>query len=180
MVVTTCTQECVHCHSHANRAEAYGVSVAGVSGVSPGRGRRRFTFTEPPDRPAAAPGYDVFRHVQVGLLVPRIGARSRPAERLTEPGSLTAASIVSRRTGRRSHLTCATGVPPINHGDWIHHIFCAVGLPGDLRRLVGILCHTGDREPAVGWRTTCAPLPPRPGTIPLDPAIRGCWRGLGD
>ena len=38
-----------------------------------------------------------------------MGARSGPAGRLTEPQSLTVASIVSRRTGRCSLLACGTG-----------------------------------------------------------------------
>jgi len=33
-------------------------------------------------------------------------------------------------------------------------IFCAAGRNGIWGRLVGILCHTEDRKPAVGWRTT--------------------------
>ena len=53
MEVATCTQGCARCHNHTNPAGAYGVSVAGVSGESPARGRPRSRFTEPA-RPAGS------------------------------------------------------------------------------------------------------------------------------
>ena len=50
----------------------------------PREGRRRFRGSScSPDPPAAAPGCDVSRHVKDGLMVPRMGARSGPAGRLT-------------------------------------------------------------------------------------------------
>jgi hypothetical protein len=40
---------------------------------------------------------------------------------VTEPQSLTVASIASRRAGRCSDLACGTGIHPIHHGTRIRH-----------------------------------------------------------
>src|SRR6202046_444451 len=70
MEVAPCTEECVRCRNHTNRTGAYGVIV--------------YCWCEWGEPGAAAPGYDVFQHVQDGLMVPRMGARSGPPGRLIE------------------------------------------------------------------------------------------------
>ena len=59
-----------------------------------------------------------------------------------------------RRAGDSLHSPQAFRGAGIIRDLLLSRIFCVVGSQWDLRRLVGILCHTEDREPAVGWRTT--------------------------
>ena len=100
---------------------------AGTMGACAGRSR--------PDVPscrqnpaAAAPRRALFMPIKCGLTVSD-HVRPGPARWLTEPQSLTVASIVSRRAGRCSDLACGSGV---------HHIgtaparsgCCAGGMAG--------------------------------------------------